>query len=165
MEQGRKNMSHILLRGGKRKNNGYSHGFSVSQIQTLSSIFQAFIPCSNISGPQSPLPDEVQYSPLISVLLQMRPSQSYFMVLSNLLSLLCFAWWCLCVGCRDNEEESVTRSCEVDKINTQLTFNKTGIFVAMWICVSGLELPIYFQVFGITIEQKRADPVQMVITN
>lgn len=58
---GSSNMSHILLRGGKRKS-GYSHGFSLSQIQTLSSIFQTFMPfdlSSKISGPQSPLPDEV----------------------------------------------------------------------------------------------------------
>ncbi|WOH01791.1 hypothetical protein DCAR_0521176 [Daucus carota subsp. sativus] len=54
-------MSHILLRGGKRKS-AYSHGFSSSQLQTLSSIFQAFVPSdlsSHTSGSQIPFPDEV----------------------------------------------------------------------------------------------------------
>ncbi|KAL1816785.1 hypothetical protein ACET3Z_019359 [Daucus carota] len=54
-------MSHILLRGGKRKS-GYSHAFSSSQLQTLSSIFQAFVPSdlsSHSSGSQIPFPDEV----------------------------------------------------------------------------------------------------------
>lgn len=60
------NKSHILLRGGTRKI--YSHGLSLSQIQTLSSITQAFVPddlsshsisTSKVPAPQSPLSHEV----------------------------------------------------------------------------------------------------------
>ncbi|KAK1355792.1 Long-chain-alcohol oxidase [Heracleum sosnowskyi] len=60
------NKSHILLRGGTRKI--YSHGLSLSQIQTLSSITQAFVPddlsphsisTSKVPAPQSPLSHEI----------------------------------------------------------------------------------------------------------
>lgn len=74
---------HPLLRGGRRDDDDeskrYKHGFSSSQIQTLSSICEAFIPplppnaftinehhspdhlltFSKLSGSQSPIPDEV----------------------------------------------------------------------------------------------------------
>lgn len=60
------NKSHILLRGGPKKI--YSHGLSFSQIQTLSSIAEAFVPSdlsphsmstSKVPAPQSPLSHEI----------------------------------------------------------------------------------------------------------
>ncbi|KAL8092979.1 long-chain-alcohol oxidase FAO2-like [Apium graveolens] len=60
------NKSHILLRGGTKKI--YSHGLSSSQIQTLSSISETFvphhlsphsIPTSKVEAPRSPLTHEI----------------------------------------------------------------------------------------------------------
>lgn len=66
---------HPLLRGGIRDPESYTHGFSSTQIQTLSSICEAFLPplssthqnqciplsLSQLSGAHSPIPDEVIY--------------------------------------------------------------------------------------------------------
>uniref|UniRef100_A0A5B7BJZ1 Long-chain-alcohol oxidase n=1 Tax=Davidia involucrata TaxID=16924 RepID=A0A5B7BJZ1_DAVIN len=67
--------SHPLLRGGRKECSSYSHGFSSSQIQSLSAICEALIPSHVISkehppnqalhyfyktsGSQSPIPDQV----------------------------------------------------------------------------------------------------------
>lgn len=69
------NHHHPLLRGGRRNDNKYNHGFSSSQIQSLTAICEAFIPPispppnSNLnpslrsfyaaSGSQAPVPQEV----------------------------------------------------------------------------------------------------------
>lgn len=78
-KESKKNDYHPLLRGGK--SNSYTHGFSVSQIQTLSAICEAFIPplqpnainiqnppnqqflhsFYQLSGSQYPIPDEVNF--------------------------------------------------------------------------------------------------------
>lgn len=64
---------HPLLRGGRRDPKSYTHGFSASQIQTLSSVCEAFLPplssahqnqsipmsLSQLSGADFPIPDEV----------------------------------------------------------------------------------------------------------
>lgn len=64
---------HPLLRGGTRDPKSYTHGFSSNQIQTLSSVCEAFVPplssthhnqhipksLSQLSGAHSPIPDEV----------------------------------------------------------------------------------------------------------
>jgi len=69
--------SHPLLRGGRRKEKGYSHGFSTSQMHVLASICDTLFPSipSNkqvsqdeslssfysTSGSQFPFPDEVLF--------------------------------------------------------------------------------------------------------
>ncbi|WOG81736.1 hypothetical protein DCAR_0100887 [Daucus carota subsp. sativus] len=64
---------HPLLRGGRRDPKSYTHGFSSTQIETLSSVCEAFLPplssthhnqhmpmaLSQLSGADSPIPDEV----------------------------------------------------------------------------------------------------------
>ncbi|KAL1830927.1 hypothetical protein ACET3Z_000578 [Daucus carota] len=64
---------HPLLRGGTRDPKSYTHGFSSTQIETLSSVCEAFLPplssthhnqhmpmaLSQLSGADSPIPDEV----------------------------------------------------------------------------------------------------------
>ncbi|XP_059626067.1 long-chain-alcohol oxidase FAO2-like isoform X2 [Cornus florida] len=111
--------SHPLLRGGRRGCKSYNHGFSSSQIQTLSAICEALIPSlqpNNIitkedppnpalqsfyqtSGSQSPFPDEVA-----EVLVRRGLSDAVFLVtlvlkflstrLGTLLlcGFLCFDW-------------------------------------------------------------------------
>ncbi|XP_017229908.1 long-chain-alcohol oxidase FAO2 isoform X2 [Daucus carota subsp. sativus] len=63
---------HPLLRGGRRDPKSYTHGFSSTQIETLSSVCEAFLPplssthhnqhmpmaLSQLSGADSPIPDE-----------------------------------------------------------------------------------------------------------
>lgn len=70
--------SHPLLRGARRREGGYGHGFSSTQIQSLAVICEALIPPLSwesinkdnpddqalrsfyrASGSQPPLPDEV----------------------------------------------------------------------------------------------------------
>ena len=69
--------SHPLLRGGRRKEKGYSHGFSTSQMHVLASICDILFPSIllnkqvsqdeslssfySTSGSQFPFPDEVLF--------------------------------------------------------------------------------------------------------
>lgn len=71
-------MCHPLLRGGRRKEKGYNHGFSTSQMQAMASICEALFPplplnketsedkvlssFYSASASQVPFPDEVPFS-------------------------------------------------------------------------------------------------------